>query len=335
MNIKRIIISRTDSIGDVMLTLPMCAWLKQQFPDIFIIFLGKTYTLPILNAYKAIDLAVDYSAISTLPRKQQIQKFKELKADAIIHVFPNKEIARVAKRAKIPHRIGTSHRLFHLLTCNHRINFTRKNSEKHEAQLNFELLRPFGLKKLPEIEELNTFTTQFNPKKCVLPLEIESFIEKNPTFVILHPKSQGSALEWPIKNFIDLNLLLNEHKIGVIYTGTEQEGLIFRYNISTNSLTFDSSGKLSLEELFTLISRAKGIVACSTGPLHIGGFLGIITVGLFSNRRPIHPVRWHPLGNNVRAIVHDINCPKCARKEFCLCIQQISPQQILDLFISN
>jgi len=335
MNLKRIIISRTDSIGDVMLTLPLCAWLKQQFPDVFIIFLGKTYTLPILNAYKAVDLAVDWSEIATLPRKQQIQKFQELKADAIIHVFPNKEIANLAKQAKIPHRIGTSHRIFHLFTCNHRINFTRKNSDKHEAQLNFELLRPLGLKELPEIEELNAFTTLFGPKKCVLPSEIGDFIEKNKTFILLHPKSQGSALEWSLKNFIELNLMLNEQKIGVIYTGTENEGLVFRKKIPVNSLTIDSSGKLSLEELFTLISRAKGIVACSTGPLHIGGFLGIITLGLFSSRHPIHPGRWHPLGKNVHALVHDIHCPKCAKKQPCLCIQQISPQRVLDMLISN
>jgi len=333
MNLKRIIISRTDSIGDVMLTLPLCAWLKQQFPDVFIIFLGKTYTLPILNAYKAIDFAVDWSEIATLPRKQQIQKIQELKAEAIIHVFPNKEIATVAKQAKIPHRIGTSHRIFHLFTCNHRINFTRKNSDKHEGQLNFELLRPFGLKKMPAIEDLNTFTSQFSPKKSVLPSEIKTFIEQHPTFVVLHPRSQGSALEWSVDKYVALNLRLNQRNIAVIYTGTEAEGLVFRKKIPVNSLTIDSSGKLSLEELFTLISKARGIVACSTGPLHIGGFLGIITVGLFSNRRPIHPGRWHPIGKKVHALVHDIHCPTCAKKQLCACIEQISPDRIVNILV--
>ncbi|RYG01290.1 MAG: glycosyl transferase family 9, partial [Chitinophagaceae bacterium] len=41
---ENIIISRTDSIGDVVLTLPMAKIIKQQFPDCRIAFLGKEYT---------------------------------------------------------------------------------------------------------------------------------------------------------------------------------------------------------------------------------------------------------------------------------------------------
>jgi ADP-heptose:LPS heptosyltransferase len=33
INPKTILISRTDSIGDVVLTLPCCVWIKRQFPD--------------------------------------------------------------------------------------------------------------------------------------------------------------------------------------------------------------------------------------------------------------------------------------------------------------
>ena len=46
---QTIAISRTDSIGDVVLTLPICVWLKKHFPEIKIIFIGSTYTLPIIK----------------------------------------------------------------------------------------------------------------------------------------------------------------------------------------------------------------------------------------------------------------------------------------------
>jgi heptosyltransferase-3 len=46
---KRILISRTDSIGDVMLTLPMCVWLKDHFIDAELIYLGKGYTRPVVD----------------------------------------------------------------------------------------------------------------------------------------------------------------------------------------------------------------------------------------------------------------------------------------------
>ena len=47
MSVNRIIISRTDSIGDVMLTLPMCVWLKKNIPGVELIYLGKNYTKPV------------------------------------------------------------------------------------------------------------------------------------------------------------------------------------------------------------------------------------------------------------------------------------------------
>ena len=46
---QTIAISRTDSIGDVVLTLPVCVWLKKKFPDIKIIFFGSTYTKPVIE----------------------------------------------------------------------------------------------------------------------------------------------------------------------------------------------------------------------------------------------------------------------------------------------
>lgn len=333
MNIERIIISRTDSIGDVILTLPICAWIRQHYPNAHIIFLGKNYTLPISNAYKAVDEVCDWSEFEALPTVQRLSRFRALNADAIIHVFPNKEIASLAKKVKIAHRIGTSHRSFHLLTCNHKVNFTRKRSDRHEAQLNFELLRPLGLKELPSIEEIAESAKLLQPSVQQLPDPVEKFVRQHPDFIILHPKSQGSALEWPIENYVKLAKLLNNHGIAAAFTGTEKEGVLFRGYLPGNDLTIDTSGLLSLEQLMTFIQRAKGIVACSTGPLHIGGFLGIHAVGLFSNRHPIHPGRWHAIGKDTRYLVHDENCPTCAKKQECNCIENISPEQVLEALL--
>ena len=143
---KTILISRTDSIGDVVLTLPCCVWIKRQFPDCKLLFLGNTYTEPILRCLPEIDEVLDWKDIQNLPLQERVRFFKEKNIDTAIHVFPNKEIASLLRRAQIPHRIGTSHRVYHLLTCNLRPNFTRKNSELHESQLNFELLRHLGVK---------------------------------------------------------------------------------------------------------------------------------------------------------------------------------------------
>lgn len=327
---KRILISRTDSIGDVLLTLPICAWIKSEYPSATILFLGKGYTLPIIRSYKDIDECYDWQQYENVPIVQKLSLFRELRADVIIHVFPNRDIASLAKKINIPVRVGTSHRSFHLLTCNHRVNFTRKRSDLHEAQLNFELLRPFGLNQLPELTPLNQMTERFFPKTTPLPEALQAFINDNPGFVVLHPKSKGSAQEWPIENYMALARQLVAKNTAVIFTGTDAEGKAFREDIPTFKGVYDSTGQLTLEQLVTLIGESKGIVACSTGPLHIGGFLGIRTVGLYSPKRPIHPGRWRPLGKNALALVNDSECANCKAKKSCSCIEQISVERVLE-----
>lgn len=327
---KRIILSRTDSIGDVVLTFPMCAWIKQNFPESELIYLGKEYTKPVIQSFSVIDKFINWDEIKGLPSSEKIMFFRGLQADTIIHVFPNKEIASLAKKAKIANRIGTSHRIFHFLTCNYRIDFSRKKSDLHEAQLNFELLRPLGLIKIPSWEEISNNLGFWNVEKQNLPADISDLINSQKKVVIIHPKSQGSAKEWPIENYIDLTHKLIELGFNVIFTGTENEGKMFRSEIPFSPFIIDSTGKLTLKQLIFLISKSTSLVACSTGPLHIAGISGIHAIGLFSPMRPIHPGRWKPLGKNSHSLVYDAKCPVCAKKKTCNCIEKISVATILD-----
>lgn len=319
---KKILISRTDSIGDVMLTLPICAWLKERFKGLEIHFLGSSYTKDIINAYDIIDQFHDWTAISKLSFEEQINSIKSNEFDAIIHVFPRKQIARLAKRSKIPVRVGTSHRLFHLTTCNYRVNFTRKRSDLHESQLNHELLRPFGLVDIPTLEDVIKTTSHFNPDEVEIPPEFKGAI-------LLHPKSQGSAKEWPVAKYMELAVELSKEGKKVVFTGTENEGIQFRNEIPQNDLIKDSTGQLSLQQLLSLIKQSEALVACSTGPLHIAGYCGIKTIGLFSSRRPIHPGRWKALGENV-VIIQKENCSTCANGEDCNCILEITVEEVFE-----
>lgn len=326
---KRVIISRTDSIGDVMLTLPMCAWLKEQYPTVEILFLGKGYTRAIVESYSKVDKFIDWNDFLNQPKTEKSQNFRDLNADVIIHVFPNKEIASLAKKVRVPMRVGTSHRSYHLLTCTHRLNFTRKKSDFHEAQLNFELLKPFGVKELPSLEEVIKSTTFLKVPKVDLPKEFSSLKD----YTILHPKSQGSAKEWPFEKYISLtNELISKGKT-VVFTGTEEEGQKFRKELPESDSVIDTTGKLTLEQLMVLIHGAKNLVACSTGPLHIAGFYGVNTIGLFSPKRPIHPRRWKALGRNVKTLVFDENCELCAKRKPCDCIEKITVEAVLEKIV--
>jgi len=320
----KIIISRTDSIGDVILTLPLCVWLKKQFPQTELVFLGRTYTKDIIACFDVVDTFLNFDDFSSLPTSERIAR---LKADCIIHVFPNREIAALSKKAKIPMRIGTAHRIFHLLTCNYRLNFSRKQSLLHESQLNFELLKPLGFNETPSFDSLFQSLNHFNIPTVSLPTEFSSIDLSNT--IILHPKSQGSAVEWPLEKYIELAQVLVQQKKTVIFTGTENEGKEFSAILPVHPQIIDSSGKLNLKQLILLISSCEALVACSTGPYHIAGISGIKAIGLFSPRKPIHPGRWRALGDKSAALVFDSSCSNCKKGKACSCIENISVQSVL------
>jgi heptosyltransferase III len=323
---KTILISRTDSIGDVCLTLPLCGYLKQRFAGIRIVFLGNTYTAPVLACCPDIDLVLSWKELSQLPENEQLSQLKALGLFAAIHVFPQKEVARLVKKCGVPNRIGTSHRLFHWLTCSHRVDFTRKNAEEHESQLNFHLLKPTGLTKLPTIDEVQAYV-HFAAKEP-LPEWLAETLHTHQPKVILHPKSQGSAVEWGVNRFAELGLALVNAGFAVYYTGTEKEAESFRHLIPPGCV--DTTGKLSLSELITLIHHTDALVAASTGPLHLAGLLEKRAVGLFAPRRPIHPGRWRPLGVRSTTLVFDENCAVCAAGKPCKCIEQIRVQRVIE-----
>ena len=306
---KTIVISRTDSIGDVILTLPLCGWLKQQFPTVRIVFIGKSYTADVLKCSPFIDEIIQLEDLEKVSFDVRVQIVKELDVYAFVHVFPNKHLAKIAKAAKIPLRIGTSHRLFHLVTCNIRPSFTRKKSNFHEAQLNFELLRNFGVQSLPNRDDLLKHIGDFKPQ-----VELSSQLKdvlKEGNRIVLHTKSQGSAVEWPIEKYVQLAKELAVKRYTVYFSGTEKEGLQFRDALPSHPHIIDISGKSSLAELITFINECDVLVACSTGPLHLAAVLGKKAIGLYTDLRPMHPGRWAPIGDkSIAMTVNSSGDPK-------------------------
>ena len=321
--IQSILISRTDSIGDVMLTLPMAGILKKYYPDVKIGFIGKAYTRPVIEACIHVDEFVD------------VEDFYSKKIlingsipDAIIHVFPFRKIADRAKELKIPLRIGTTNRLYHWITCNKLIKLSRKNSDLHESQLNLKLLSAVGIKEEFTLEQIAGYYGFTN----IQPLKAEPLSLLDPTKfnLILHPKSQGSAREWGLDNFVSLINLLDKNQYKIFISGTAKErALLAPLLEAAGRQVTDITGMMNLNQFISFINHADGLVANSTGPLHIAAALGRHAIGLFPPMRPIHPGRWSPVGKNAHSFVLNIQCNDCRNNPVaCSCIQSIQAIEI-------
>ncbi len=309
---NRIIVSRTDSIGDSVLTLPLCGQLKSLFPEVEVVYYGKSYVKDVVMQSSHIDEFLTFNESSSLG--EIVEQLLSVQANTIIHVFPRKLIAHAAKKARITNRIGTGGRLYHFTTCNMRVQFSRKRSDLHEAQLNLKLLKPFGFDEEPGFEQLQTLYGVRHANVI------------NDKQIILHPGSRGSAVDWPLEHFVDLANKLIDEGYEVHLTGTEEEGQSFRSAFSFGDRLVDHSGQMNLSELIEFIKTSKALVACSTGPLHVAAMLGVQAIGLFVDIRPIHPGRWAPIGQNAHVLT-----PKVSKNRES--IADIKPEAVLRLIL--
>ncbi|MBN1559600.1 glycosyltransferase family 9 protein [candidate division KSB1 bacterium] len=304
---SRILLSRTDSIGDVVLTLPMAAVLRQLYPEAKILFLGRSYTQPVLNACENIDEFYNWDTVEDTAADEQARLLRCTNADIILHVFPRPAIARAAKRAHIPLRLGTTNRRFHWGTCNRLIRLSRKRSPLHEAQLNLKLLKPLGAQDLYARDEIAKLYGLRAHKP--LPQNWATTLADHKFNLILHPTSAGSALQWSIKSFVKLIDLLPQDKFELFLTGTAADGAVLTELLHKCPSVHDMTGKMNLDELISFIAAADGLLAGSTGPLHLAAALGIHAIGLYPSRRPMHPDRWAPLGYQADYIEDGVTTP--------------------------
>lgn len=324
-----ILISRTDSIGDVVLTLPMAGWLKKQNPDCRVLFLGRSYTKDVIALSEHVDAFINYDELEKQDRAAQINFLLERQIDFFVHVFPNKTIAKLAKAAKIKFRIGTTNRIYHWFTCNKLIPLSRKNSNLHEAQLNIQLLSFLNANTNVPLQDIHQYYGFSNLPR--LTFDLLKILDPNKKKIILHPKSKGSAKEWGLDNFGQLIDLLPAEKFQIFISGTKQDADQMQDFLVTHQKAMNITGKLSLAEFIVFIAACDILVAASTGPLHIAAALQKQSIGLYTSKRPMHPGRWAPLGLKAQPLVFDADCEKCQKGEDCNCIQNISPQKVIEL----
>lgn len=320
---KRIVISRTDNLGDVILTLPLLGYLKSVMPDARTYFIGKSYTQAVIEKCTHVDEFLDREEILKNPGK-----LREIHADTILLVYPDRAIAALARKVGIPKRVATSHRWISWVYCNYRVNFSRQRSGLHESQLNFKLLSPFNLYYDLDLREMGAL---YGIEPAVRDHRL--YLSDGHFNLIIHPKSKGNGREWHIDHYYELARSLSPDKYRIFITGLPPEGKIMRQEkpaLFELPHVTDMTGKLSLDELMSFIRQADGLVASGTGVLHLAAALGKLAIGLFPPMKPIHPARWMPIGSLARHFVIKKDCSDCRHSLLCKCINEIRPEQVAE-----
>ncbi len=323
---SRLLLVRTDRIGDVILSTPAATALHQRFSLAEIHFLLRRYTLPLVEDHPAVTKSWMVEEFPDL--HSRVRFLRQQQFTSVIFLHPEPDWALAAFLARIPLRIGSGYRAYSLL-FNRRIYVHRKFGERHEADLNMDLLQPLGIDHPTVTFE---FTIPPRVKQQVDHLLTEQHI-KQP-FVVLHSGSGGSALDWPLTHFAELADLIDEQlRYQVVLTGAASEaGLIDQMQKLAKRRHHRLDGQLDLKQLAALLQRAETVVANSTGPLHLAVAVGTPVVGLYCPIRACHPDRWGPYGNRNAVLLPPVaKCKRCRRVkcEHFNCMELISVADVL------
>jgi len=296
---SRVLISRTDALGDLVVTLPLVRALKDRFPGVVVDLIVRGYAVPVARQAQGVGSVLEWTdAMAERPSGMGAEILREGRYDAMVHAFPDPDVMRAAKHADIPMRMASGRRWHGLRYATHRSWDSRRNSGGHEAWHGLRLLLPLGV----ETDGGYRGRIGLVPPDGEGPL-IDILTHMGHAPILLHPGSNGSAGNWPPARFAELASRLADegHAVGVTGTAAERES--FAPYLPDHPRVMDLYGRLDLTQLMALQFRSALVVASSTGPLHTAAALGTPCVGLYGPDAPEWPQRWAPLGPSVRLCV--------------------------------
>ena len=313
---SKILIVRTDRIGDVILSLPLATTIKKYFPGSRVTFLLREYTKDIVAKHPHVDniltLIEKKGKTLLLPNILQIKKHQ---FDVCIVVSPTFKVALTLFLTGIKKRIGTGYRWYFLL-FNNKIFEHRKYGERHELDYNMRMLKSLGIEESIEEDSVSFYihVSHKSEHKVDDVLKNEG-IDPHRPIVIIHPGSGGSAVNLPLKKFGDLvELLARELSISLLITGLDSEREMCE-SLVINEKVKNLAGLFSLSEMIALINRSQLLIANSTGPIHIAAALKKNVVGFYPKIRECSPRRWGPFTNKKVIFTPEIDCDNCTRKQ--------------------
>lgn len=335
--LNNILIVRTDRLGDVILSTPVIKNLRLSFPKSHIAFMCRPYTQGALEGNPDLDEVIIYDKHGRQKSLWASIKFffylGRRKFDLAIILHPTNRVHLITFLARIPERVGWNRKLGILLTK--RIKHIKYEGKKHELEYTLDLLRAMNI---PIKSKDTYFPLRLEAKRKVEELLKRQAVTEKDKLIVIHPSASCPSKRWPQERFLELIKLLKakvSFKIVVITSQSERE---FGERLVGDSGVIDLRGSLSIPEIGALLKQAALFISNDSGPVHIAASLNTPVISIFGRKNPgLSPLRWRPLGRKSFYFHKDVGCDKCLAhnclKGF-LCLQEISPQEVVDKAIS-
>lgn len=272
--IKRLLITRHDKIGDFVLALPLCKAIKHARPDIELTVLVSRVNYEFAKALPFIDHVLLY----TKDFWQSAAELRDCKFNASISCYIDTRLGALLTAAGIPIRLGPATK-FAQVFFNHQVVQRRSKVEKKEWEYNIDL----GKALFPD--------TPFDATPPLIQFAHRTLKNR----AVFHIGSGGSS---------DGNLRLEDYLwlakeaaaipgLEVVFTFGPEDEQAYR-QVSTQ-LTFPATllrSTMTLIEFCQYLAESKIFISTSTGPMHLAGAVNTPTLSFFGNSKFASSLRW-------------------------------------------
>ncbi|MDD0852384.1 glycosyltransferase family 9 protein [Halobacteriovorax sp. GB3] len=326
----RVLINRTDAIGDNLLTMPLARAIKEHFPECQIGIITSPRCEDIYKAHKDIDKVFLYDKGASFLKnlKRSFSIFNSFKPDTYFFVGGSHIPSLVAFLKKTNFRGGLKSKWQTFLFLSKGVRQKRSIVSMHESEYNLELLRPL----IQHIQEAPFYPPSIHLEANEVEESLDLFWDDsqkdaNKELFFIHPGMTGHTLNWSSRNYGRLITRLEkrypERFLYVIsHTPSDERFLTgLREQIQSfdeNKVYFFDGSKRGLRHYMAVLSTAKLFLGPSTGTTHIANILGVKTVGIYSPIKVQSSMRWRPFFNSrdsLRVVTPDVVCGeqfKCA-----------------------
>jgi len=347
-NATNVLCVRLDHIGDVLMSTPAMAALKEGHPERRLTLLTSPAGAAIAPLIPVVDDVIVYDAPwmkATAPRAgsgPELAMAERLRAgqfDAavIFTVFSQNPLpsAFLCYLADIPLRLAHCRENPYQMLTDWLLEVEPERGIRHEVRRQLDLVSAVGCRTTDERMRLRVPAEAAQRADSLL---AEAAIDPSRPWIIVHPGATAPSRRYPAEGFAAVaRRLVVESGWQPLFTGTASEGdLVADIQAMAGVPTHALVGRASLADLAALIAHAPLVLTNNTGPAHIAAALGTPVVDLYALTNPQHT----PWAVPNRVLSHDVPCKNCY-KSICPmghhdCLRRVAPETVVaavsDLF---
>ncbi len=288
----RVLISRPDRLGDVILSTPLPREIKKSFPDAFVAVMVRKYAAAVFENNPYVDKIFLVDDFLSKKKGSGIKLLKEIRSfnfNYALMLLPNERINYLLFVAGIKNRIGVGHKFYQWITNVRAVSRNKYKPLRHEADYCLDLAREMGVNSFNYKTEI--FLSDEEKK------EVEKFrfnISPNGEKLVgMHFTSGNSCPNFEYVKYLEIIEGLKKIE-GIKIVVTDKD---LPPEIESKLSDVARVGE-SLRDLFVALKSLDLFVSSSTGPSHAAAALGVDTLTLFCPLPACSPQLWSPMGNN-------------------------------------